>query len=523
MVAKQSLWWLGVLVFLCIPKPGWVAWADSPLTSTPFHRAYLDVPEVRLAIQHKKLTEPLLEFLLRKESSDRKAAVINALGWSLRGQSNGLQYVQALARVHRTTVEQLNVKLLSGQELFVLGYLLAMDKYNQLKAPKPGTTGVLGFSPVALLHFAAIRVPDDFTILLVYGLVRGQDVMGRSFCQVYMSVQKVLEHIVESKRNLRPSAVKIITNYIGAYRSSCRKLLPHEDPKFNMIYRVTRYRQWAVTGTQGGMVFFDVDTGKIALIHPAFIANSFVVSGRHLWAGTYNTLVRFDGTQKKEMLRFKQGRGVDIWQTPQGILVARKGGQYWQYNAKTDNMDPLSRSQRQMLHLSRTGNDYSVTFAPGGPVWSVQFMSAVLRHEGDQTVRYPIGSSGYSGTDPRRVIVSSNGQIWVADFVHGFFFYHPSQDTFVRLPIATSKGSDVAVDPVRKRLWLLHYTEGLYMKDPQHPVRYFNLQHLQYLRSMYLEPNGQTLWIGGWKHLVRMQQNKTGTWEFRSYKVGSGK
>lgn len=516
-VMKRVLWWF------CFAMVGWITplvWADSPLTSTPFYRAYLDIPAVQLAAQTKQASGLVLEFLLQKHPLDQKAAVINALGWSIKGQSNGLRYATALAQVYRSTLEQLDARSLSASELAVLGYLLAMDDYLGLKPLRPGSRGLLGMSPLTLLFSASVKDHTNFTAVLLYGLVRAQEVMPRSWCQVYTLVDKALKHFSPDKRNLRPAAVQIITKYIGLYRRSCEPPPPAKDPRFNMVYRVVRYRHWVVTGTQAGIAFFHATSGQVEYLHPAPICNALVVAGPHLWAGTYDTLIRFDGTRAQEMLRFKPGRGLDVWHTPQKQIVARKGRQYWYYNTTSQKMVLLSQAQRVALGLDRTGDDYNLTFVPGGGVWSVQFMSGILHHTPQQTQRYPVRSQSFPGRDPRRIIYTTNGQLLVADFSDGFFFYYPKQDSFVAFPFVTTKGSDAAIDAGRKRLWLLHYTQGLYMKEPKHPVRYFDLRHLQYLRSMYLEPDGKTLWIGGWKHLVQMKETQPGTWSFRSFVSG---
>lgn len=60
-----------------------ISFADSPLTSTEFYKAYLDVPIVKTAADSpKKLSEEAKAYLFDESSPlDVKIALINAAGW----------------------------------------------------------------------------------------------------------------------------------------------------------------------------------------------------------------------------------------------------------------------------------------------------------------------------------------------------------------------------------------------------------------------------------------------------------
>ena len=67
-----------LLLSLCLATG---AQADSPLTSTEFFRAYLDVKEVKYASENT-LDDKLLKFLASAKANPvHKLAVINALSW----------------------------------------------------------------------------------------------------------------------------------------------------------------------------------------------------------------------------------------------------------------------------------------------------------------------------------------------------------------------------------------------------------------------------------------------------------
>lgn len=62
-------------------------YADSPLTSTLFYTAYLDVPIVKVAAEKPgKLTEEMMQYLHNEANPlDRKLALINAIGYDKKG------------------------------------------------------------------------------------------------------------------------------------------------------------------------------------------------------------------------------------------------------------------------------------------------------------------------------------------------------------------------------------------------------------------------------------------------------
>lgn len=75
---KKLIFIFSFLILTVVP-----GFADSPLTSTDFYRAYLDVPIVKKAADNpKQLTEDEMEFLFDDENPlDVRLAIINAIGF----------------------------------------------------------------------------------------------------------------------------------------------------------------------------------------------------------------------------------------------------------------------------------------------------------------------------------------------------------------------------------------------------------------------------------------------------------
>ena len=197
-------------------------YGDSPLTSTQFFQHYQNIPEVTLARKTRRAADRVLQYLLGRNPIDGKAAVINSLGWNFNGQENGRLYLKGLAHNKKIKPVDLDFENLSSQELFILGYLLAMDDYFKMKAILPGGKKILGATAIELLSRAANTDPDNFTIHFIFSLVEAQAVMEKSFCIVYIQVNNILKRFPEDKRNMKPEAIKSVMKYIIIYKSDCK-------------------------------------------------------------------------------------------------------------------------------------------------------------------------------------------------------------------------------------------------------------------------------------------------------------
>jgi hypothetical protein len=101
------------------------ALADSPVTSTPFSKAYYNVDIVKKASERNTITEDMATYLADANNPiDVKAAIINALSWSVDGKNNAQVYCQF---IYGKELKDIDMKDLSGDQQFCIGYLLAMD------------------------------------------------------------------------------------------------------------------------------------------------------------------------------------------------------------------------------------------------------------------------------------------------------------------------------------------------------------------------------------------------------------
>jgi hypothetical protein len=185
-------------------------YGDSPITSTPFSQAYLDVEMVKEAKEEGLMSLEIAEYLSSTSNPvDVKAAVINALSWDVEGKSNAELYLYYLALSYRTPIDDLDIDALNGDELFSLGYLTVMDDY---------------FNPdeaIQLLEKASAKRRDSFTVSIVLALTKAQKAMESDWCEVWKLTDGVLGN-KKLKQDLRPRARKIIVDYMSLYKDDCK-------------------------------------------------------------------------------------------------------------------------------------------------------------------------------------------------------------------------------------------------------------------------------------------------------------
>ena len=513
---------------LCLVALGALAFparADSPLTSVSLHSGYDGVPAVQEAIRSRLAEGAVLTALLGEAPLDQKAAVVSALGWSTGGQDNARRFLEGLAKARGVDRKDITLDHLTVHDRFVLGFLLAMDDYFEMGAIKPGASDLWGASALELLSQAALALPESFTAQLVRALVQAQSEMARSMCSVFVSVEAVLRRFSDERRDLRRPAVESVTGYIGGYEAYCgveaptppppdpgeappagRRALP-TDPQLDMIYAITTYRGRIVTGTQGGVVLWDRETGLPVNVRKEFICANLLVWKDHLWAGCEYRLIRFDGESWKTYLH--EADSAEVYRPlpgPQGELLVAFQGQLHRLDEERDRFEAAPR------YLGG-GGGYDIVYRKDG-AWRIHFLDSV---EGGRR-RFPLRSRAYPGGDPRSFYEDPTGALWVADFGGGFFRYDERTGLFVHDPAVADKGSAMVVDPARDRTWFLHYTDGLYLREGFGAPRFFDLHDLEYMRALHLDARGE-LWVGGWNRLVRFRE-VDGEWQQEAWRIG---
>lgn len=198
-----------LLLILLFVFPG-ISRADSPITATDFYEAYKDVKMVQRAHLEGVMGVEIAEYLSSPENPiDHKAAVINALSWRFEGKNNAELYTYYLGLLYHMSITELDTDFLSADEIFCLGYLIAMDDYFHPE------------NAIVLLEEAQKMMKDSFTVSMVLALVKAQIAFEQDWCEAWKIIEQVLQN-ADLKQDLRPEAKKIIVNYMILYREYCK-------------------------------------------------------------------------------------------------------------------------------------------------------------------------------------------------------------------------------------------------------------------------------------------------------------
>lgn len=200
---RLKVFFLILTGILCFPK----AFADSPLTSTPFHEAYQEEKNVQLALNAAGVITPkLMKYLSHpRKPIAIKLAIINALGWNIDGQHNSeLFYAYLKDRNKRNELENNNTDL-----QICYAYLKAMDNYFEVKEA---------------LEYAnrARSNSGSYAVHLVASLIEAQLKMESDWCGVFLASNQVRNNS-ELHLDFDPGASAIIYNYMDLYADNCPK------------------------------------------------------------------------------------------------------------------------------------------------------------------------------------------------------------------------------------------------------------------------------------------------------------
>lgn len=207
------------------------AYADSPLTSTNFNTAYQDINIVKAASESGIVNDKIASFLANpKNPIDIKAAVINALSWDIDGKNNAQTYSTL---IYNKKIEALDKNSLSGDQLFCIGYLLAMDDYFHVE------------DALEFMTLAEAKITDSFTVSMIKALVKSMDLKKDEW---EANIQPILQSSTIHK-DMRQEAVNIILDYMANYSntkllhtSQSNVLVCNEENVYLYLYGTNLYQ-----------------------------------------------------------------------------------------------------------------------------------------------------------------------------------------------------------------------------------------------------------------------------------------
>lgn len=153
------------------------------------------------------MNKEFADFLHNTSNSfDVKAAVINALGWNTNGKLNSNIYSDL---IYKKKINESDIYKIEPNDLFVIGYLKAMDDYFNVK------------EALRFLKQARIKYKDSYTVRIIEALTKAQNVMDKDFCKAWKYTDKVFTN-TDVTNDMREDARKIIYDYMVIYKEYCK-------------------------------------------------------------------------------------------------------------------------------------------------------------------------------------------------------------------------------------------------------------------------------------------------------------
>ena len=188
--------------------------ADSPLTYTDFYKGYMDVPEVKKALELKGyLSHDLMKYIANDTNQlDVKLAIINAIGWDHKND-NSLTLLHFLYATKKYNSEFRFSKYASltycgsAHDQICYAYLRALDNYLDV------------IDAYELSAIALKKSPNSFAINLISNLIKSQVLVSiDESCYAYSQFSSI-----KKKSNIQMDMKKESIPYIFEYMDSMSK------------------------------------------------------------------------------------------------------------------------------------------------------------------------------------------------------------------------------------------------------------------------------------------------------------
>lgn len=186
--------------------------ADSPLTSTDFWKAYQNEKIVITAAGTKGiLTTDLMDWLDSEENPIAiKMAIINRLGWEVEGRNNSSMFFDYLKEKRGYKNNFKFFEKGEGYELLCMAYLKAMENYFEVD------------DAIAFAEKAKLKKPGSYTFNIICALIKAQKALNYDWCEVYNITDRVRKD-KSLVTDINYEACRIIFEYMDLYRESCGK------------------------------------------------------------------------------------------------------------------------------------------------------------------------------------------------------------------------------------------------------------------------------------------------------------
>jgi hypothetical protein len=191
--------------------------ADSPLTSTDFYKAYMNVPLVQDALNSKgKITNEMLEFIYSDTKPlEIKLAIINAIGWKVKGLTNSQKFFKFVMNKKKYksdfggdyTAFKWNA---TRDELVCFSYLKAMDNYFQLE------------DAFNIACEALRKHSDSFAVNMIYNLIKAQGLTAYGESCYASKIFSTLRDNPKLEMDMKKEAMPLVFEYMDNIGNDCK-------------------------------------------------------------------------------------------------------------------------------------------------------------------------------------------------------------------------------------------------------------------------------------------------------------
>ena len=191
--------------------------ADSPLTSTDFYKAYMDVPLVQDALNSKgKITEEMLEFIYSDTNPlEIKLAIINAIGWKVKGLTNSQKFFKYVMNKKNYKTDfggdytAFNWKA-TADELICYAYMKALDNYFDVS------------DAFSIASLALKKNQNSFAVNMIYDLIKVQGLTAYGESCYASKTFSTLRNNPKLEMDMKNEAIPFIFEYMDYIGKDCK-------------------------------------------------------------------------------------------------------------------------------------------------------------------------------------------------------------------------------------------------------------------------------------------------------------
>jgi hypothetical protein len=191
--------------------------ADSPLTSTDFYKAYLDIQMVQDASASKgRITNEMMEYLDDETNAlDVKLAVINAIGWEHKGMMISkifFMYVMNKKKYKSDFGGDFSAFkwCATRDELICFAYMKALDNHFDV---------VDAFD---MASEAVRKYSDSFAVNMIYNLIKAQGLTSFGESCYVSKLFLTLKNNPKLKMDMRKESLSYVFEYMEEIGKNCK-------------------------------------------------------------------------------------------------------------------------------------------------------------------------------------------------------------------------------------------------------------------------------------------------------------